>query len=59
MWQTTRPPPSPSLSINESSAEHAALSCFGALGYLADLQEQATKTVLAQAELLSAIWAEA
>ena len=28
-------------------------------GYPPDLQEEATKTVLAQAELLSAIWAEA
>lgn len=29
------------------------------VGYPPDLQEETTKTVLAQAELLSAMWAEA
>jgi hypothetical protein len=45
------------MSLNESIVEDAALEWFGELGNPPDLQEEATKTVLAQAELLCAEWA--
>jgi hypothetical protein len=40
----------------ENDVELAALDWFQGLGYPPDLQEEAVKTVLAQAELLCAEW---
>ena len=45
------------MSLNESTVEDAARERFGALGYPPDLQDEAVKTVLAQAELMCAEWA--
>ena len=45
------------MSLNESAVEAAALEWFGTLRYPPDLQEEAVKTVLAQAELSCADWA--
>ncbi|MBM3853191.1 MAG: DUF3387 domain-containing protein [Verrucomicrobia bacterium] len=45
------------MSLDESTVEAASLAWFGALGYPPDLQDEAVKTVLAQAELLGAKWA--
>lgn len=42
--------------FNESVVEEAALRWFEELGYPPDLAEEATKTVLTQAELLCADW---
>ncbi len=42
------------MSLYESHVEEAALTWFGELGYPPDLQEEAVKTVLQQAELLCA-----
>ncbi len=42
--------------VNESIVEATSLEWFGGLGYPPDLQEEAVKTVLAQAELLCAEW---
>ena len=44
------------MGLNESIVEDAALTWFGELGYPPDLQEEAVKTVLMQAELLCADW---
>ena len=43
--------------FNESTIEAAALAWFGELGYPPDLQDEATKLVLEQAEVLCADWA--
>lgn len=45
------------MSLNESTVKYAALVCFEELSYRPDLQEEAIKTVLQQAELLCADWA--
>lgn len=45
------------MKLNEPIVEEAALEWFAALGYAADLQDEAVTTVLAQAELLWAQWA--
>jgi hypothetical protein len=45
--------------FTESIVEDATLSWFVELDYPPDLQEEAVKTVLAQAELLCADWASA
>ncbi len=42
--------------FTESVVEQAALDRFRALGYPPDIQEKATRTVLEQAEVLSAGW---
>ena len=47
------------MSLNEFIVENAAPPWFDGLGYPPDLQEEATHTVLAQAEWLSAMVAEA
>lgn len=46
------------MKLNEYTVEDPALEWFAAPDYAADLQDEAVKTVLAQAELLSAGWAE-
>lgn len=44
------------MSLTESIVEDAALEWFEELGYPPDLQDEAVRTVLKQAELLCSDW---